>query len=69
MRVISTRFWAALRPGLEALKSFERLVPGWAAVDAEALSSVAAGLPPRAEGTLRDRLSSMIKKAEVLNIR
>jgi len=67
VRVISTRFWATLGPGLKALESFAQLVPDWEAIEAAAWESVDSILPKRG-GTLREHLASMISESERLRI-
>jgi hypothetical protein len=64
VRVIGSRFGAALGPGLNALKALAPIVPDPAAIEADALETFDPGPQKRAEGTLRERLSLMIQKAD-----
>ena len=62
VRVIGPRFAATLVPGLNALDALAPRVPGAAAIEAEALNTFDPGRQKRPEGTLRERLSSMIRR-------
>jgi hypothetical protein len=69
VRLIGSRFSAALAPGLKALDALAPLVPDPAAIEADALNTFDPGPQKRAPGTLRERLSSMIRKADEIRVK
>jgi hypothetical protein len=66
VRMIATRFWATLAPGLAALETFSQLVPDWKAIEVAAWESIAS--PARATGALREHLRAALKTAKDIGI-